>query len=65
MNANKPYKVVQVPTALGIVSGLAKAKVVGEFENKEDAEECAYLEFADEPAPDKRDYYSIKVIEYR
>lgn len=64
MNENKPYKVVQVPTVLGIVSGLAKGKVINEFEKKEDAEECAYLEWVDEPAPDKADYYSIQVVKY-
>ena len=30
---------------------------------KEDAQEIAYLEMCDDPAPDKRDYYAIEVLQ--
>jgi hypothetical protein len=60
-NPAKPWKVVEVPTPLGVMHDI-KGRLVGEFEKKEDAEESAYLEYVDEPAPDKEDYYSLKVI---
>jgi hypothetical protein len=59
-----PYKVVQVPTALGIVSGLFQGKILSEWVHKEDAEYSAYLHWVDEPSPDKRNYYKLEVVYY-
>lgn len=56
------YIVVQVPTAKGIVYGF-EAKILSKHLSKEYAEEAAFLIWVDEPAPDKRDYYSIEVVE--
>jgi hypothetical protein len=73
------YIVVIVPTALGIASNMIKGRVLGKYKIKEDADERAYLEWVDDPAPDderaylewvddpapdKADYYRIEVIEY-
>lgn len=38
-----------------------RRKVIGSYKDREDAEECAYLCERDEPAPDRADYYSIRV----
>ncbi len=40
-----------------------RPRLIGEYDNKDDADECAYLENCDEPAPDKNDYRRIKVRE--
>lgn len=62
MSTKTVWKVVQVPTALGIVSGF-RALVLAEHDSKANADEHAHLEYADEPSPDKTDYYTIQVIE--
>lgn len=64
MDNTKPWKVVELPTALGTVCGWHNSKVLKQFERKEDADEYAHLEYADDPAPDKADYYQLKVIHY-
>lgn len=62
--SKKPFKVVEVPTALGIITGIGIGRVLAEHSDKDDAEEEAYLRWADDPAPDKADYYSVVVIHY-
>jgi len=63
-NPNKPWKVVEVPTALGIVSGMFEGRLIQECDTKENADECAYLTWVDERSPDKVDYYSLRVVYY-
>jgi hypothetical protein len=57
------YQVWFEPTPLGIEAFSFKERMIDEFEDKEDAHLCAYLEDADEPAPDKRHYARYVVRE--
>lgn len=55
------YEVWQEPTERG--KTLFSKRLIGTFNSRESADECAYLEDADEPAPDKHDYRAIVVKE--
>lgn len=57
------YEVWFEPTPLGVDAFKLTARLIDTFDVKEDADLCAYLEDADEPAPDKRDYARYVVRE--
>jgi len=57
------YNVWSIPTEEGKRAfGWKTHKLAGPFDNKDDADEYAYIKDADEPAPDKNDYRRIKVL---
>lgn len=58
----KKHEVWNIPTKLGSDSFGWVPKKLKEFEDKDMAEEFAYLEDCDEPAPDKHQYREIRVI---
>lgn len=55
------YHVVFVPTAKGILVGL-NGRIVGTFETKDNAEECWYLTYHDDRAPDRSEYYNVEIV---
>lgn len=65
-NEPKPrhrYVVVDMPTALGFVSMRYMPRVKLYTNDKDSADECAYLEDADEPAPDKALFFKHVVVD--
>jgi len=58
------FNVWRIPTEEGKQSFGWVPKKMNEktYLSKDDAEEDAYLSFLDDPAPDKGEYYSYKVL---
>lgn len=62
----KPFKVVEIPTPYGALSGLSHpVRFIGQFATLEDAQEAAWHEDVDEPAPDKHEFRTFHIIEFR
>lgn len=57
------YEVWYIPTEAGKRLFKNDAHLVKSFGERDDAREFAYFEYADDPAPDKRDYYKFEIRE--
>ena len=54
---------MDVFTVLSIHRFTGKSYTIGTYQNKEEAEHSAYLYISDEPAPDKRQWIDVVILQ--
>ncbi len=59
------FKVWFIPTKIGMSDFGWQPILIDEFDNRDDAQQCAYIESSDDTAPDKKVYGDYFVIEVK